>query len=208
MNEGGEANVRAEVAPHLQEMSAMLERVENTLAQFGLTARQFLERHEQKFQGFENDRQEIDKEFIAQQMLVLAYLEEIRALLSQENAEEEVRESREDEIVLYPEPGRPSGEEALILPESESSPHESGVPEPGPPESALSLGFIRQLAWKLGLYYMDQVTPHLVFVRTLITHAESSDPDYLTTLLVESFHLKPGENLLELWGNLYRIWKK
>lgn len=75
-------------------------------------------------------------------------------------------------------------------------------------EEVTSLSLVKKIARELGFYYMDKITPHLVFTRALLEYAGSTATEYLGLLAETQLQIRSGENTVTLMKDTYRIWKK
>ena len=66
---------------------------------------------------------------------------------------------------------------------------------------------IKELAISLGIYYMDQKTPHLIFAKTLSEYISSASLLDLKRA-IEDLNIVKGKNVVEITRKTFRIWKR
>jgi hypothetical protein len=74
--------------------------------------------------------------------------------------------------------------------------------------TGISLPALKGLAISLGVYYMDRVTPHVVFARALVEYSHTVQQERLQEIMESQFGIKSGINKVEIKGKTYHVWKK
>ncbi|HPY73926.1 MAG: hypothetical protein KBC30_08555 [Planctomycetes bacterium] len=80
-----------------------------------------------------------------------------------------------------------------------------------PPEEEVlspSLLMLKEIAFHIGLYYLDRCTPHIRFVRMLIQIVHNMEPRVLLEYLHKNFHIQEGVNRICLQDTTYHVWKQ